>query len=93
MMTRVNDLSLANGICCMLQAHQAFPALNCAVLCCVLFRISAMRNEADGWSLLLLDELGTGTDPTEGAALGQALLKTLVRGKGMRRLHRSILTK
>jgi dsDNA-specific endonuclease/ATPase MutS2 len=40
-----------------------------------------VRGEADGWSLLLLDELGTGTDPTEGAALGQALLKTLVRGK------------
>lgn len=49
-------------------------------LCCCACRISAVRDEADGWSLLLLDELGTGTDPTEGAALGQALLKTLVRG-------------
>lgn len=49
-------------------------------------RISAVRGEADGWSLLLLDELGTGTDPTEGAALGQALLKTLVRGMSAHRL-------
>jgi dsDNA-specific endonuclease/ATPase MutS2 len=46
-----------------------------------------VRGEADGWSLLLLDELGTGTDPTEGAALGQALLKTLVRGAA--HIHRS----
>jgi dsDNA-specific endonuclease/ATPase MutS2 len=40
-----------------------------------------VRAEADGRSLLLLDELGTGTDPTEGAALGQALLKQLVQGE------------
>ncbi|KAF6255024.1 hypothetical protein COO60DRAFT_258769 [Scenedesmus sp. NREL 46B-D3] len=43
-------------------------------------RISALRAEADGRSLLLLDELGTGTDPVEGAALGQALLKQLIAG-------------
>jgi hypothetical protein len=43
-----------------------------------------VRGEADGWSLLLLDELGTGTDPTEGAALGQALLQQLVRGARLR---------
>jgi dsDNA-specific endonuclease/ATPase MutS2 len=33
-----------------------------------------------GLLLLLLDELGTGTDPVEGAALGQALLKQLIKG-------------
>lgn len=43
-------------------------------------RIEALRSESSGKSLVLLDELGTGTDPTEGAALGIALLKTLARG-------------
>ncbi|GIL91154.1 hypothetical protein Vretifemale_18815, partial [Volvox reticuliferus] len=43
-------------------------------------RIQALRAEADGKALLLLDELGTGTDPLEGAALGVALLKKLVNG-------------
>jgi dsDNA-specific endonuclease/ATPase MutS2 len=43
-------------------------------------RIQALRAEADGRALLLLDELGTGTDPTEGAALGKALLRRLARG-------------
>jgi len=43
-------------------------------------RIEALRSESSGKSLVVLDELGTGTDPTEGAALGIALLKTLARG-------------
>ncbi len=43
-------------------------------------RIQGLRGEADGRALLLLDELGTGTDPTEGAALGVALLRRLVKG-------------
>jgi dsDNA-specific endonuclease/ATPase MutS2 len=61
-------------------------------------RIEALRSESSGKSLVLLDELGTGTDPTEGAALGIALLKVLAKGGGggaaltMATTHHSELT-
>ena len=35
---------------------------------------------SDSRSVVLLDEVGTGTEPVEGAALGVALLEALVRG-------------
>lgn len=46
-----------------------------------LHRIRALLTRAGPGRLVLLDELGTGTDPEEGAALGQALLEEfLARG-------------
>ena len=41
-------------------------------------RVSEAISVATPQSLVLLDELGSGTDPTEGAALGQAVLENLL---------------
>lgn len=45
-----------------------------------LVRSQNLRYVADGKALVLLDELGTGTDPVEGAALGVALLRRMAEG-------------
>ena len=42
-----------------------------------------VAHKADQGSLVLLDEMGTGTDPTEGAALSMALLEHLVQRGAM----------
>ena len=39
--------------------------------------VHILRNACEG-SLILLDELGAGTDPSEGAALGEAILKEIL---------------
>lgn len=41
--------------------------------------LKTILESATSRSLVLIDELGTGTDPLEGAALGRAVLETLVR--------------
>ncbi|BCR06495.1 endonuclease MutS2 [Desulfuromonas versatilis] len=48
-----------------------------------LTRIGRILREADGESLVLLDEAGTGTDPAEGGALAMAVLDSL-RARGAR---------
>jgi DNA mismatch repair protein MutS2 len=40
-------------------------------------RLAGIFQQADSHTLILLDELGAGTDPTEGAALGRAILDHL----------------
>ena len=56
-------------------------------------RLKEMLEEATPTSLVLIDELGSGTDPEEGAALSQAILEALLeRGvKGMVTTHLSPL--
>ncbi|BBE31855.1 endonuclease MutS2 [Tepiditoga spiralis] len=40
--------------------------------------LKIILDEANEYSLILIDELGTGTDPIEGAALGRAIIKRLL---------------
>ena len=56
-------------------------------------RLKEMLEEATERSLVLIDELGSGTDPEEGAALSQAILEALLarRVKGMVTTHLSPL--
>jgi dsDNA-specific endonuclease/ATPase MutS2 len=56
-------------------------------------RIRYILSQADGESLVLLDELGSGTDPDEGGAMGQAILDELLelRCLAMVTTHLSVL--
>ena len=46
-------------------------------------RVSEALGQATPRSLVLLDELGSGTDPVEGAALGQAVLEALLARRAL----------
>jgi len=56
-------------------------------------RIRYILHKADKSSLVLLDELGAGTDPEEGGAIGQAVLDEMLRigCLGMATTHLSVL--
>lgn len=58
-----------------------------------LLRLKRMLQEATERSLFLIDELGSGTDPEEGAALAQAILEALLQkgGYGLVTTHLSPL--
>lgn len=45
--------------------------------------LKSILEDADEKSLILLDEIGTGTDPTEGSALAAAILKKLLEKKSL----------
>jgi DNA mismatch repair protein MutS2 len=46
-------------------------------------RVTEALSQATARSLVLLDELGSGTDPVEGAALGQAVLEVLLARRAL----------
>lgn len=56
-------------------------------------RISEILHNVDSSSLVILDELGSGTDPIEGAALAKAILQYLLDNGGMTCItsHHSLL--
>ena len=53
-------------------------AQNLSTFSAHLANLSEIASHADWRSLVLIDEMGTGTDPAEGAALSRAVLETLV---------------
>ncbi len=48
-----------------------------------LMRLRDILDQADDRSLVLIDEIGTGTDPVEGSALAQAVLQSLTERRTM----------
>lgn len=53
-------------------------ARNLSTFSAHLANLSSLLGEADAGSLVLIDEMGTGTDPAEGAALARSVLEELV---------------
>jgi len=54
-------------------------ARNLSTFSAHLANLADLVSKADACSLVLIDEMGTGTDPAEGAALSRAVLEELVR--------------
>jgi DNA mismatch repair protein MutS2 len=54
-------------------------ARNLSTFSAHLANVAEIVARADGRSLVLVDEMGTGTDPAEGAALARAVIEELVR--------------
>jgi DNA mismatch repair protein MutS2 len=52
-------------------------AQNLSTFSAVVRQLRTVLDDADDWSLVLLDELGAGTDPDDGAALARAVLEEL----------------
>ncbi|MCB9906389.1 MAG: hypothetical protein H6830_01590 [Planctomycetes bacterium] len=72
------QIPLYSGICADIGDEQEIRQ-NLSTFASHLVRIRAGLERADPATLVLLDELGGGTDPEEGAALGEAVLETLLR--------------
>eukprot|EP00854_Cymbomonas_tetramitiformis_P006400 gene6400-7665_t len=70
--------SLEGGCVCDAGDEQSLTA-NLSTFSGHLRAILNIRLESTGESLVLLDELGTGTDPTEGTALSVAIIKALAK--------------
>ena len=72
-----STIPLYDGVCADIGDEQEISQ-NLSTFASHLVRIQDALKRANERTLVLLDELGGGTDPAEGAALGEAVLETLL---------------